>query len=139
MHEFRGMGSNFSLPLLPGPLWPGVVAPDRVLWVKYNCFCMLNWIVWNRTVYKYKLDLALITYNGWCDIKLNQPRNHNYKSSITMPWTREEKYFASLLIWRQNPLKFSQNKCNHLYDNDLLLRQETQKKVACPGSWYNNI
>ena len=24
--------------------------------------------------------------------------NNNYLSSITMPWTREEKYFASLLI-----------------------------------------
>ncbi len=26
-----GMQSTPSLPLLPGPLWPGVVAPDRVL------------------------------------------------------------------------------------------------------------
>ena len=26
----------------------------------------------------------------------------------------------------------------HQYDNDLLLRQETQKYIACPGSWYNN-
>ena len=26
-----GMWSILSLPLLPGPLWPGVVAPDRVL------------------------------------------------------------------------------------------------------------
>ena len=25
------MQSTPSLPLLPGPLWPGVVAPDRVL------------------------------------------------------------------------------------------------------------
>ena len=25
------MRSNPSLPLLPGPLWPGVIAPDRVL------------------------------------------------------------------------------------------------------------
>ena len=25
------MWSIISLPLLPGPLWPGVVAPDRVL------------------------------------------------------------------------------------------------------------
>ena len=23
----------------------------------------------------------------------------NYKSSITMSWTRKDKYFASLLIW----------------------------------------
>ena len=26
-----GIRSTPSLPLLPGPLWPGVVAPDRVL------------------------------------------------------------------------------------------------------------
>ena len=25
------MWSTLSLPLLPGPLWPGVVAPNRVL------------------------------------------------------------------------------------------------------------
>ena len=24
------------------------------------------------------------------------------------------------------------------YDNDLLLRQGTKKKIACPESWYNN-
>ena len=26
----------------------------------------------------------------------------------------------------------------HLYNNDLFLRQETKKKIACPGSWSNN-
>ena len=31
MPEHWGMRSTPSLPLLPGPLWPGVVAPDRVL------------------------------------------------------------------------------------------------------------
>ena len=31
MLEFGGMWSTPSLPLLPGPLWPRVVAPDRVL------------------------------------------------------------------------------------------------------------
>ena len=46
-----------------------------------------------------------------------------------MPWTREEKYFASLLIWRQDHSKLSQNRCNPLIDNDLLLRQETQKRL----------
>ena len=32
-------------------------------------------------------DLKIVSYN-------------NYSSSITMPWTREEKYFVSFLIWR---------------------------------------
>ena len=31
MLELWGMWSTYSLPLLPGPLWPGVVAPSRVL------------------------------------------------------------------------------------------------------------
>ena len=31
MLKLWGMRSNPSLPLLPGPLCPGVVAPDRVL------------------------------------------------------------------------------------------------------------
>ena len=42
-----------SLPSLPGPLWIGVVAPDRVLsmgQIELNCILKLNWIVWNRTV-----------------------------------------------------------------------------------------
>ena len=39
---------------------------------------------------------------------------NNYYSSITIPWTRKEKYFASLLIWRQNHSKLSQNRCNPL-------------------------
>ena len=29
--ELWGMRSTPSLPLLPGPLWPGVVVPDRAL------------------------------------------------------------------------------------------------------------
>ena len=31
MLEFGGIQSTPSLPLLLGPLWPGMVAPDRVL------------------------------------------------------------------------------------------------------------
>ena len=58
MLELREMWSTPSLPLLPGPLWPGLVAPDRVLSVgqiKLNCILMLNWIAWNRTVLTFKL------------------------------------------------------------------------------------
>ena len=31
MLELRGMWSTPTLPSLPGPIWPGVVAPNRVL------------------------------------------------------------------------------------------------------------
>ena len=36
MLELWGMQSTPSLPLLPGPLWPGVVAPDQVLSMGLN-------------------------------------------------------------------------------------------------------
>ena len=50
-----GMWSTPSLPSLPGPLWPGMVASDRVLsmgQIELNRVLMLNWIVWNRTVWQ---------------------------------------------------------------------------------------
>ena len=45
MPEIWGMRSTPSLPSLPGPLWPGVVAPDRVLAmgkIELNCVLKLN-------------------------------------------------------------------------------------------------
>ena len=72
MREPWGMRSISSLPSLPDPLWPGVVAPDRVLFIgpieqnlstyaKRNCLkCSCLWLwnyvlmqnrtVWNRIV-----------------------------------------------------------------------------------------
>ena len=55
MLELLGMRSTPSLPLLPGPLWPRVVTPDRVQsigQIELNCVLMLNLIVWNRTAFK---------------------------------------------------------------------------------------
>ena len=52
-----GMQSTPLLPSLPGPLLPDVVAPDRILSMgqtEVNSVLMLNWIIWNRTVYMYK-------------------------------------------------------------------------------------
>ena len=40
MLELLRMQSTPSLPLFPGPLWPGVVAPDKVLFmgqIELNC------------------------------------------------------------------------------------------------------
>ena len=53
MLELWGMQSALSLPSPLGPLWPGGVAPDRVLsmgQIELNCVLMLNWIAWNGTV-----------------------------------------------------------------------------------------
>ena len=46
MLELWEMQSTRSLPLLPGSLWPWVVAPDRVLsmgQMELKCVLMLNW------------------------------------------------------------------------------------------------
>ena len=61
---------NQSLPSLPGPLWPGVVAPDKVLSMgqkELKCVLMLNRIVWNRTV----LHFTVCKQNNCTWAKLN--------------------------------------------------------------------
>ena len=50
MLELWGIWSTSSLPSLPGPFQPRVVAPARVLsmgQIELNLVIMLNWIVWN--------------------------------------------------------------------------------------------
>ena len=75
MLEIWGMWSTRLSPLLPGPLWSGMAAPDRVLsmgqnrsklrtyanlnCLKWNCVLMLTWIVWNGTVFDIETVLAL--------------------------------------------------------------------------------
>ena len=44
MLEFGGMWSNPSLPLLPGQLWPGLVAPARVIYGSNKTAWHLNWV-----------------------------------------------------------------------------------------------
>ena len=64
MLELSGMRSAPSLPSLPGPLWPGVIAPDRVqsmCQIELNGVIMLNWIVWIRTVF----DIETVHKQNW--------------------------------------------------------------------------
>ena len=45
MLDLLGMQSTTSLPSLPGPLWPGVVTPDRAIsigQIELNCVLMLK-------------------------------------------------------------------------------------------------
>ena len=61
------MQSTPSLPYLPGPLWPGVVAPERALsmgQIELNCVLLLNWTVWNRTVFDIE-TLLMLNWNVW--------------------------------------------------------------------------
>ena len=62
MLELWGMRSTPSLPLLPGPLWPGVVAPDKgpIYGLnRINSILMLKWIVWNRNDF---YNLTILTF-----------------------------------------------------------------------------
>ena len=59
------MQSTPSLPSLPGPLWPRVIAPARVLsigQIEFKCILRLNWIVWNRTVLTFNCVNKIYTY-----------------------------------------------------------------------------
>ena len=61
MIEFGGMQGTPLLSSLASRLWPGVVAPKRILsmgQIELNSVFMLNWTVWSRIVYMYK--------NGFC-------------------------------------------------------------------------
>ncbi len=54
MLEFWEMQSTPSLPSLPDPFRPRMVAPDRVLsmgQIELNCVLRQNWIDWIRTVW----------------------------------------------------------------------------------------
>ena len=51
MLKLWGTQSTSSLPLLPGPFWPGVLAPDKdpIYGLnRTNGTVMLNWIAGNR-------------------------------------------------------------------------------------------
>ena len=73
MVELWGIRCTPSLSSPPGSLWPGVVAPDRVLFmgqIELNCVLMLNLIAWNITVFTSKLrtsaKLNCLKWNCCC-------------------------------------------------------------------------
>ena len=60
MLEVWGMQSTPLLPLLPGPLWPGVVAPDKGLIYGLN-----------RTIYHASVTLLIFAFKLRIYAKLN--------------------------------------------------------------------
>ena len=71
---------------------------------------------------------------------LNKTNIHysNYYSSITMSWTREEKCFTWLLIWRQKSFK-TISELMQLINTEMIYPWDKKlKKFACFCSWYNN-
>ena len=97
MLELREMHSTPSLPLLPDPLKPGVVASDRVLSmgrIELNCVLILNWIVWNRTVLTFNcLETKNYTHKL---VKLATVVEEDPKApfSIATPLRYRERYFS---------------------------------------------
>ena len=92
MLELWGMQNTTSLPSLPDPLWPGVIAPDRflsIVQIEINSRLILNWIVWNRNVNMFfKMVLALrnllwLICRKPNQTKPNNVRKHNYKKMCT--------------------------------------------------------
>ena len=102
IQELWKMQSSPSLPSLPGPLWPGVVVPEKVLSMgqieiltlklNANKWLMLNWIVINRTVWSFNcvltndwflIELLVIHSNTWNLLTL---LTYVYKSYICINW-----------------------------------------------------
>ena len=53
-----------------------------------------------------------------------------------MPWTREEKiYCVTTYLETKNIQNCLKTDATYLYNNHLLLRHETQTKIACHESW----
>ena len=91
-----GMRSTPSLPSLPGPLWSGVVAPDRALSIgeiELNCVLMLNWFVWFRTVW-----LTWIAWNRNVFGQLNCGLELNW-----IVWNRTDYLYK--MYWALNNLQ----------------------------------
>ena len=68
MLEHWRIQSTSSLPSLPGPLWIVAVARDKgpMDQIELHCILMLNWIVWNKTVYIYiYIYIYIYMYNGF--------------------------------------------------------------------------
>ena len=64
MLEVSGMRTTPLLPSLPVPLWPPVVAPDRVLCMGYiEEFEYLNWVDINDLRWIELLEIELFDYS----------------------------------------------------------------------------
>ena len=111
--------STLSLPLLPGLLWPVVVAPDRVLsmgQIELNGVLMLNWIVWKRT--STRKALTLKNYEDEYGIKTKKP------NQTVLHWHYSKVhsdnllfFFFGLVLWHVNHSWLFNAKSIFLYIN----------------------
>ena len=81
MLELSEMQSTPSWPSFPRSLRPGMIAPNRVLFmdqIELNCILMLNWIAWKKTVFPFKLRtyakmnwMNCLKWNCFCMLNWN--------------------------------------------------------------------
>ena len=112
MLELWGMQSTPSMPSLPVPLCPRLVARDRVLsmgQIELNCVLMLNWMSWNRTVLTFKLctSFKLRTY-----AKLNRLKWNCFCMLNGIVWDRtvfdiETVLTLNWIVWNRTVLTFN--------------------------------
>ena len=57
---------------------------------KQKTMLIQNWIVWNRTVYMYKMYMELLTYNSWYAMKQNKRKP---KQSMCTLFNEKKKHY----------------------------------------------
>ena len=105
--ELWGMWSTPLLPSLPGPLWPGVVAPERVLFmgqIELNCILMLNWLFEIELFLTWKLctyaKLNCLKWNCFCikmDLALNNQQWLMFHKTKPNPFMSQRDLFTDYL------------------------------------------
>ena len=81
MLELWGMRRTYSLPLLPGPHWPGVVAPDRVLSIGQIELLIILTVC--KQITDVLIELLVLNGNAWkhwavCKEMINSKYNYSY-------------------------------------------------------------
>ena len=122
-----GMWRTPSLPATPGPLWTGVVIPDRALskgqikltellekeqfWY-WNCVLMINWIVWIISV-----CLNWITWKR--KVFDNQTENLHWNCVLMMNWiVWIRSVCLNWITWKRNVFD---NQTENLHWNCVLM------------------
>ena len=117
------------MPLLPGPLWSGVVAPDMGQ-IELNCVLTLSWIVRNRTVLLfwhvyYVLMLNWIIWNR--TVSLNRIAwNRNFLTLLMLKW----------IVWNRTDYLYKNGFGIKMTNNGWYAIKPKQPTIAlCPVDW----
>ena len=146
-----GMRSTPSLLSLPGPLWPGVVAPDKgliygsnrtngILMLKWIVW--LNWIAWNRNFLTIKpyLHINCVLMLNWI---ISNRTVFDIKTVFTLNWIVTYNCLTSLkwkCFWQLNSVLMLNwivlNRTDYLHKMDLALNN--LQRLICHKTQQNN-